>query len=121
MTELKKYLTINSLFSGVSGLAMLIFSSRLDAFFHLENQYVLPIIGGNLIVFSLFVWFVRQRHMDNKILIFLISGLDVLWVLGSLIIMFGGFANLSGNGNLVIGVVAVWIGFLAYMQFRYSR
>jgi hypothetical protein len=54
MNELKKYLTINAIFSAISGLSMLLFSSRLNSLFAIENAFVFPLIGANLIVFSSF-------------------------------------------------------------------
>jgi len=118
MNELKKYLTINSVFSGICGIAMLVFSSGLNSFFHIQNEYVFPVIGLNLIVFAGFVWYVSQKQLTNNLLVNLISGLDALWVLGSLTIIALGLFNLSKNGNILIGIVAVWIGFLGFKQFK---
>ena len=100
---------------------MLVFSSGLNSFFNVQNEYVFSIIGLNLIVFSVFVWFVSRKQLTNKILITLISGLDTLWVLGSLIIILFGLFDLSRNGNILIGIVAVWIGFLGYKQFKNNK
>ena len=118
MNELKKYLTINSLFSGVCGIIMLVFSTGLNSFFDIQNEYTFLIIGLNLIVFSIFVWFVSRKQLTNKLLINLISGLDALWVLGSLITILFGLFNLSRNGYFLIGTVAIWIAFLGYKQFK---
>lgn len=115
--ELKKYLTINSGFSLTTGLGMLFFSNALNAFFNIENAYVFPVIGLNLIGFAIFVGYVSSKQLTNKMLVNLISGLDGLWVLGSFIIILFGLFDLSQNGNILIGIVAVWIGFLGYKQF----
>lgn len=121
MNELKRYLTINSIFSAVCGIAMIILPVGLSSFFDIVNPYVFPVIGLNLIIFSLFVWYVSRKHLTNKTLVNLISGLDALWVLGSLIIVLFGLFELSKNGNILIVFVAIWIAFLGYKQFRYSR
>lgn len=121
MNELKKYLTINSVFSAICGITMLIFSSGLNSYFYVQNEYVFPVIGLNLIVFSVFVWFVSQKQLTNKTLVNLISGLDALWVLGSLIIILLGLFDLSRNGSILIGIVAVWITFLGYKQFKNNK
>lgn len=115
--ELKKHLTINSGFSLTTGLGMLFFSNALNAFFNIENAYVFPVIGLNLIGFAIFVGYVSSKQLTNKMLVNLISGLDGLWVLGSFIIILFGLFDLSQNGNILIGIVAVWIGFLGYKQF----
>lgn len=121
MNELKKYLTINSVFSMITGLIMLVFWKGLNTFFNIENDYIFPIIGINLILFSMFVAYVSRKQLTNKTLVYLISGLDAVWVIGSLVIILFGLFDLSSNGNWAIGIVAVWIGFLGYQQFRYNR
>ena len=117
MKELKKYLIINSTFSAVSGLAMLILSSNLNELFQIDNIYVFPFIGVNLLFFAAFVWYVSSKQLTNKTLVTTITILDILWVLGSLVIVSLDLFDLSKVGNILIGVVAVWIAFLAYKQF----
>jgi UDP-N-acetylmuramyl pentapeptide phosphotransferase/UDP-N-acetylglucosamine-1-phosphate transferase len=121
MNELKKYLGINSLFSLLSGTAMLIFSKGLNAFFNIENAYVFPVLGLNLLTFSAIVWYVSRKQLSNKLLVNIISGLDGLWVVGSLAIIAFGLFDLSQNGNILIGMVAAWIGFLGYKQFQNNQ
>jgi hypothetical protein len=105
MKELKKYLTINSLFSAISGFTMLLFSNKLNELFDISNTYIFPIIGANLLVFSAFVWYVSQKHLSNKMLVNIISFLDLLWVFGSFAIV----------------MVAIWIAFLAYKQYKNNK
>ena len=118
MNQLKKYLTINSAFSLFTGLIMLIFSKALNSFFHVDHAYAFPIIGVNLIIFSLFVWYVSRKQIHNKSLVYLISALDALWVLGSFAIIAFNIFELSKNGYYVIAIIAIWIGFLGYQQYR---
>lgn len=121
MKELKKYLTINSLFSAISGLSMLLLSDRLNELFNISNTYVFPIIGTNLLVFSVFVWYVSNKQLTNKMFVNIISFLDLLWVLGSFSIVAIGLFDLSKVGNILIIIVAFWIAFLAYKQFQYNE
>ena len=121
MKELQKYLTINSFFSAISGLAMVLFPRSLDTFFNVQYPYIFPILGLNLLVFAIFVGFVAQKKLANKQLVNLISGLDALWVVGSFVIVIFQLFNLSSNGYLAIGLVAVWIGFLGYKQFENNK
>jgi hypothetical protein len=121
MKELKKYLTINSIFSAISGLTMLLFSSSLNNLFAIENAYIFPIIGANLLFFSAFVWYVYNKKLTNIILVNLISILDLLWVLGSFAIVGFGLFNISKLGNISISMVAIWIAFLAYKQFTNNK
>lgn len=118
MKELKNYLTINSIFSATSGLIMLLFSRKLNELFNIQNESVFHFIGVNLILFSVFVGFVSSKYLTNRILVLTISILDTLWVLGSFtIIVFRLFA-LSTIGYAIMSVVAIWVAFLAYKQFK---
>ena len=121
MKELKKYLTINSFFSAISGLSMVLFPSTFDTFFNIEYPYVFSILGINLLVFAFMVGFVAQKQLGNKQLVNLISGLDGLWVLGSLGIIIFQLFDLSSGGYIAIGLVAVWIGFLGYEQYKNNK
>lgn len=121
MMQLKKYLTINSLFSGTSGLIMLIWSNWLNDLFSINNYYIFPVIGFNLLLFSAFTGYVLIRHLHNFKLVRFISLLDALWVAGSFIIVSFRFFDLSQLGYIIMSLVAVWIAFLAYNQFKYSQ
>lgn len=121
MKELKKYLFINSLFSALSGLTMLLTSEILNDLFNINNPYVFPIIGANLLVFSAFVWYVSNKQLTTKILVNIISILDLLWVFGSFLIVGFELFNISKIGNVSISIVAIWITFLAYKQFQYNK
>ena len=120
MKELKKYLTINSLFSTISGLTMILFTSFLNKVFNIDNAYIFPIIGINLLGFAAYVWYVSSRQLTNKLLVKVITILDTLWVVGSVIIVSLGFFDLTKEGNIIICIVAVWIAFLAYKQFKHN-
>lgn len=121
MKNLRKYLTINSLFSVVSGLTMLLLSNKLNEMFSISNAYVFPIIGANLLVFALFVWYVANKQITNKPLVTIISALDLLWVLGSITIVIFRLFEISKVGNTCIIIVAIWIAFLAYQQFKNNK
>lgn len=121
MNELKKYLSINSVFSAACGITMLLFSGPLNTIFNIQNAYVFPIIGLNLLFFSFFVFFISRKHIHNKLLVHIITGLDALWVIGSVIIVGFGLFDLSRNGHILIGLVAAWIAFLGYKQFKNNQ
>lgn len=119
MKTLKTYLRLNSAFSLLTGLLMVLTSDILIKFFNIiDDQYLFDSIGVNLIVFALFVWYVSTKQLQNVLLVKLISFLDILWVIGSFIIVLFQLFNLSLNGYILITVVAIWIGFLAYKQLK---
>ena len=119
--NLRKYLTINGLFSGVCGLIMLLFAESLNDFFYLENDYIFPIVGVNLLIFSVFVRYVSVTQLSNTILVKIITILDVFWVLGSIIIVLFGLFDLSTKGYFLISIIGLWIAFLAQKQYVFSK
>jgi hypothetical protein len=121
MITIKNVLLLNSVFSAISGSTMLLFTEAFKAFFQLPHPYIFPIIGLNLLVFAGFVAFVAYRRLDKTIWVQVISVLDALWVLGSIIIVGFQLFNLPVNAYLLITAVAIWIGILAYKQFKLNR
>lgn len=121
MKELKTYLTVNSIFSALSGLTMLLFVGQLNELFGINNTYVFPVIGANLLIFSAFIFFVSVKQLSNKGLVTTITILDLFWVVGSFVIVAFGLFDISKSGNILIGIVAIWIAFLAYKQFKNNK
>jgi hypothetical protein len=120
MKNLKSYLTTNFIFSGISGILILSFNeSFLMDYLGLTNSSILYFIGAGLIFFSALIYYViKYRFSDNK-LIYIISILDSLWVLGSFAITFFDLYNIKSQSYPLINIVALWIGFLATGQFYY--
>jgi len=120
MKNLKSYLTTNFIFTGIIGILILSFNeSFLMDYLGLTNSTFLYFIGAGLIFFSAFIYYViKYRFSDNK-LIYIISILDSLWVLGSFAITFFDLFNIKSQSYPLINIVALWIGFLATGQFYY--
>jgi hypothetical protein len=121
MKTLKTYLTLNSAFSALSGLVMLLFAKQLNDIFEIRHQLVFPIIGANLLVFAMLLFWVLKKQLTNKLLIKIIITLDILWVIGSAVIVAFDLFELSKKGYIIIAIVAVWIAFLAYKQQENNR
>jgi len=121
MNQLKKYLMINSAFSLLSGLLLTFASSSINTLFGISNKIVLPIIGINLLIFSLMVYYVAVKQLKNKSLVSLITSLDLLWVIGSLALLIFQWFNLTSIGYIVVGCVAIWIAYLGAMQFKFNK
>lgn len=121
MNPLKKYLMINSAFSALSGLLLTFASTFINTLFEISNSIVVPIIGINLLIFSLMVYYVAVRHLKTPSLVHLITTLDIAWVIGSAVIIGFQLFSLSLIGYVTIGIVAVWIAYLAWMQFRFNK
>lgn len=121
MKKLRVYLRINSVFSLLTGVLMVLYSNELLKFFNISNnQYLYHLIGLNLILFACFIWYVSVKQLERKMLVKIISFLDILWVLGSSIIVAFQLFNLSQKGYFLIAILAIWIGFLAFKQLKHN-
>ena len=112
---------LNSAFSALSGLLLTFSAKTFNALLGISNTIVLPIIGINLLIFSLVVYYVAVKQLKTSSLVNLITGLDVLWVVGSAFLIFLQLFSLTTIGYVIIGAVAIWIGYLAFMQFKYNE
>lgn len=121
MNALKKYLVINGLFSVLSGVGMILFRLKLQILFNVINPYIFPVIGFLLLIFVFFVFFISKYGRQNPKWVSVISILDIMWVIGSLVIVFFKLFDLSITGYILISVVAMWVGFLAYKQIVNNR
>lgn len=121
MKTLKLYLTINSLFSAFSGLSILFFSEYFPSLFHIKNSMIFSIIGGGLIFFSIYVMTISMKFLHHSKLVNSISMMDIIWVLGSIIIISFRLFDISFMGNLLIGIVAIWISYLAFIQIKLNK
>ena len=122
MKDLKGYLLTNSIFSGISGILILMFNqSFLMNYLGLENASVLYLIGIGLILFSIFIYYVVKKRLEDDNIIFLISMLDTIWVLGSFSITFFDLFGIDPKSFPLINFVALWVGLLATGQFYFLR
>ena len=121
MQNQQKYLTINAIFSQITGIIAILFSVKLNSFFSVSHDLVFPFIGMNLLGFSMFVLIVSKKFPHKKSLVKIISFLDIGWVLGSATIILLGLFSLSSKGYIVIAIIAIWIAFLAYKQLQYNK
>lgn len=122
MKDLRGYLLTNSIFSGISGLLIVIFNqSFLMNYLGIKNAMVLYLIGIGLVLFSVFIYYVIKKRLDDDKTIFVISVLDTIWVLGSFSITIFDLFNINPKSFPLINFVALWVGLLASGQFYFLR
>jgi len=113
MKNLNNYLTANFIFSGLSGILILVFNERfLMNYLGLKNSSILYFIGAGLILFSIFIYYVVKKRFGDFKIIFIISILDTFWVLGSFAITFFDLFNINPQSYPLINLVALWVGLL---------
>lgn len=119
MGNLKFWLYCNAVFSMTSGLSLFFANEFLQTFLGFQNAHVLPSIGINLIVFACSILVIIQYYLKHKNLISLIILLDVLWIIGSFILIILQLFALSTKGYWLIGIISCIVGLFAKQQYKY--
>jgi hypothetical protein len=116
MLPLKTTLTVNALSSGATGILLIAFAHTIATLFGVSDP--LPFIGTGifLVVFAGYVLITAlQTPLNNKSVRRIIA-LDILWVLGSLVLLVAASGELSMIGILGITAVAAWVASMALLQ-----
>lgn len=114
--KLKTALLANATFSSISGVTMLLFSNWISELMGIPNKWVLPIIGGGLLFFASTIVYQATRDSINSNPVKLIILQDLLWVVGSLVILVFGLFDLTIVGKILIAIVAVAVADFAFLQ-----
>ncbi len=114
MNRLQTALRLNAIFSGVSGLAMILFHSSLAELFALTNSTVFWVFGLALIFFAgtIVLEILKQRRLP---IIWIIIQ-DFIWVIGSAILLIIKPFGISSMGNNLITTVAIIVLGMAINQ-----
>ncbi|MEX0928699.1 MAG: hypothetical protein WDZ53_04780 [Balneolales bacterium] len=118
MRYLKNVLWINAISSGATALILIIFPGYVADLF--GTSQITPFIGAGvfLLFFAIYVFLQSRKEPILPRNLQLIIGLDISWVLGSLIIIVPRLFELSQIGYLLIGAVALWVAAMAWLQFK---
>ncbi|MCO4806903.1 MAG: hypothetical protein KC456_09955 [Flavobacteriales bacterium] len=118
---LRKHLVLNGVFSILSGLAMVFLSNYFMQLIGFENDWILPLIGFNLIGFGAFVLYASRALLKKHQIINLISALDGMWVVGSFILLILDPFGFPTEGRVLIALAAAWIAYLGIQQYRHNK
>jgi hypothetical protein len=116
MIRLKTTLMVNSLTSLATGIVLIAFSKSVATLFGVTQA--LPFTGAGifLVSFGTFVFLTGlKKPLDTKLVHFIIL-LDSLWIVASIITVLFLFSVLTFIGNLLILLVAGWVGLMVYLQ-----
>jgi len=120
MKNLKKWLLTNATFSSISGLTLIVLNNWLQSILGFKNDWVLLIIGINLLIFSACVAWVSLPNTINKRWVYTICILDAAWIIGSIIILLFSPFDLTEAASWIIGAVAIVVGVLGIQQYRHA-
>jgi hypothetical protein len=114
---LQKALLGNAAFSGLSGLLMFLAAGTISQFLGLDNPLFLTIIGIILLLYMPFlVWLANQSPVPNW-MAWAVIELDVLWVIGSLVLIFTSLVPLTMGGKWMVAITADVVAVFAILQY----
>ena len=116
MITLKNVLLINALSSGATGLLLLAAPDALSQLFDVSGHAPFWVTGLFLVVFAALVYYASSRKTLGRSLVKVIIYLDLLWVLGSVLLVWLQGTTISWWGNGLILGVALWVAAMAYLQ-----
>lgn len=111
---LRKTFVGNAVFSFLSGLAMLLWNDWVSEYVGVAYPFILIVVGVGLILFSIGIGMIARIRNVRKFIVWSIVVLDLLWVIGSGVLL--GMDVLTTVGNILTVVVASIVLFLALMQ-----
>lgn len=114
MNRLQKSLRLNALFSGLSGVLLVTAHSNIARLFEIAYSPILQVIGAGLIFFSLTIVYEIKRQNLLGVLFIIVQ--DLLWVVGSMILLIFKPFEISIFGNGIIAAVALIVFFMAFNQ-----
>lgn len=121
VSKLRKVLMGNAAFSGVSGLALSLFSQAIASWMGVAQSFILLAIGIGLILFSVSLIVAgRKKELNRKNIQFIIFQ-DWAWVFGSAVIIIFQLFNLTQLGYWLVADVAIIVAAFAVFQGKYLK
>ncbi len=114
MNKLQKSLTINAMFSGISGIILITWNRQIASLFGTPNNTVFCVVGIALIAFSITIIYEIVKQRPLAVLWIIIQ--DFLWVIGSAILLVINPFEISKTGNSTIAIVAFIVLFMGINQ-----
>jgi ribosome-associated toxin RatA of RatAB toxin-antitoxin module len=114
MNRLQQSLLYNAVFSGISGLTLILFQHSIAQLFGTANTKVYWVVGALLIFFTFTIVFEMVKQRPLGVLWIIVQ--DILWVLGSVILLAINPFSITFTGNMIIAHVAIIVLFMAINQ-----
>jgi hypothetical protein len=120
MLPLKTTLLVNAISSGATGLLLALFPGMAAGIFGVSETVYFIEAGVFLILFAAFVLYVATRKPVSQRSVMMVTALDLLWVLASMVAVFLLAGVVSTIGIVLIVAVAAWVALMAFLQFKGS-
>ena len=116
MNNLQKALTINALFSSISGTLMILLNLQIAHLFGTTNNTVFWIVGIILIYFAITIWYEITKQRKFAVLWIIIQ--DFLLVIGSIILIVLDPFKITQTGSLIIIIIAIIVLGIGLNQYK---
>ncbi len=116
MNKLQKALSLNLIFSGITGILAIVFHHTIASIFAIEQSHAFWIIGIALLYFAATI--LLEIKKQRKIAVLWIIIQDITWVAASAIILLYNPFSISIAGNYTIATIAFIVLFMAINQYR---
>ncbi len=116
MNNLQKALQYNAIFSGISGVLLILCHQWLAEIFALSNSTAFWVVGIALVFFAGTI--VYEISKQRRWAVLWIITQDFLWVIGSLILLTINPFGISTTGNMMIGGVALIVLLMGLNQYK---
>lgn len=114
MNKLQKALRVNTLFSSISGIIMILLNRQIANLFGTENNTVFLIVGLILIYFAITIWYEITKQRKLAVLWIILQ--DFIWVFGSMILIIFNPFQITEVGNSIIGSIAIIVLYMGINQ-----
>jgi hypothetical protein len=116
MLSLKSTLVVNSVSSAITGIGLVALAGETAQLFETHDPAPYTEAGLFLIGFAALVGYAAIRKEFSRALVRLITTLDILWMIGSILLILLAGSNISLLGVSAIAAVAIWVSAMAFLQ-----
>lgn len=114
---LRGALRSNAIFSAVSGIVMVLGAGPMTTFLGIAEAGPLRLIGAGLFIWAAFAVYVAAQRPPSRGLVWLIIGGDLLWVVGSVLLIALDPLALTTGGKWLVALLADIVLLFAIVQF----
>ncbi len=115
---LRTALVANALFSALTGVALLVFGEPIAGWIGVGTPVVHRVVGAGLIAFAGFVAWTGTRRTVDTFRAALISLADLLWVIGTGVLILSSLGTVEAHGVTALLLVAAVVLFFGLRQLR---
>lgn len=114
---LRRPLALDGLFSGIGGVLALVFAQPLATLTGIQPPLALIIVGIGLLDYAALLLWASTRPQPTPRIATAAIILNVLWIIGSIALLLGGWLPLTAAGKWMIGIVGVLVAGFAIWQY----